>query len=201
MKRLSLAVVLAVLLALCLLATAGPATAGTPKGAPSFTYAGVWDWGDETPTIVYDGVWSPDDPEVGNATILHWRIRPQMVVSSPGKPSEQWWYLYDWNMVLLDKPGPGYPDDPEDLIPGWHYHWGIGIVSSAMPNGAWPFEPPKATWLWTTKFTGVTTPAGVHYITECWTGCNKYKGLRAYCTWTMAEPDFSDAAGKVWILR
>jgi len=32
-----------------------------------------------------------------------------------------------------------------------------------------------------------------HYITETWTGCNKYKGLKALCTWTMRQADFQDA--------
>ena len=194
--------VLVLALLLALLLVAGAASAGSAKGAPSFTWDAVFDWGEETPTVIDWGVTFPDHPDVGNTTILHWRIRPQLIVSFPNKPGvRQWWDLYDWNMVLLDKPGPNYPADPNDVIPGWHYHWGTGIVSSVMPSAVSPYEPPKKSWLWTTKFTGITTPAGVHYITEDWTGCNRYKGLKAYCTWTMAQPDYSDAAGKVWILH
>lgn len=193
-KRLSLLAALALLLALCLLATAGPATAGTPRGAPSFTWYGGLA-GQLDP-----GVYHFDCPAVGNTTFTDWRFYTWTQVSLPGAIEEQSWStLYDWNAVLLDKVNP---DDPESPIPGWHYHWGTGVISTTLdPTSGWPSMPPKKTWLWTAKLTGVTTPAGVHYITECWTGCNKYRGLRAYCTWEMRDPDFQDAAGKVWVLH
>lgn len=185
--------VLVLVLLLVLLATAGSATA---RAAPSFTwYGGLYDQVDL-------GDYRADTPAIGNATHFHWRFYSWMQARLPGDAEEQsYWYLYDWNYVALDKPGPDYPADPESLIPGWHFHWGTGIVSTDLPNYEAPFEPPKATWLWTTKLTGYTTPAGVHYITEYWTGCNKYKGLKALCKWTMRQADFQDATGKVWILR
>ena len=197
MKRLSLAVVLALLLALCLLVAAGPAAAGTPRCAPSFTFYGGLA-GELDPGIPYF-----DTPAVGNLTVLHWRFFSWEQVSFPGAKEEQSWStLYDWSMVLRDKPGPDYPEDPESLIPGWHYHWGTGVVSTTLdPSGDWPSMPPKETWLWTSKLTGVTTPAGVHYITEYWTGCNQYKGLKALVTWTMRDPNFQDVAAKGWILH
>lgn len=196
MTRSSLLAVLALLLVVGLLATAGPAMAGAPKCPPSFTwYGGIAD-------ILDDGRVFPDCPAAGNTTILDWRIYSRMQVCLPNATDEQsWWYLFDWNMVLLDKPGPDYPDDPESLIPGWHYHWGTGVISTDEPNPVSPFEAAKSTWLWKTAFTGITTPAGVHYITESWTGCNKYKGLKAISTWTMAAADYQDAAGKVWIVH
>ncbi len=93
------------------------------------TWAAVFDWGEETPTIVDWGVSFPDHPALGNTTILHWRIRPQLIVSFPNKPGvQQLWDPYDWNMVLLDEPGPKYPEDRNDVIPGWHYHWGTGTL-------------------------------------------------------------------------
>jgi hypothetical protein len=186
MKRLSLAAVLAMLLVLCLLATAGPATAGTPKGAPSFTfYGGIVDELDPGQFTGVEGV--------GTSTHTHWRIWSWMKVAFPGQVDEQSWFPhYDWSIVLMDK---------ADGTEGWHYHWGNGVISTAGPSSASPFWPDKSTWLWTTRFVGVTDPAGIHHITEYWTGCNKYKGLKAYCAWTMGGPPFQDVIGKGWILR
>jgi hypothetical protein len=195
MKRLSLAVVLALLLALCLVATAGPALAGTPKGSPTYTWHGGYAAELDQGTVL------PDCPAVGNTTILHWRTSWWMHACLPWKAEEQSWYvLTDINMFLLDKPGPGYPDDPESLIPGWHFHFGNDIVCSVDPEPYWNEGrlPPKWSWLWTTKLTGFATPAGVHYMTDYYTGWNQFKGRTAYCTWTMGT---GDATGKVWILH
>ena len=186
MARLSVLAILALLLALCLLATAGPATAGTPKGAPSFTwYGGLSDFLD-------NGDWHPDCPAAGNLTVLHWRTSWSIQVRLPRETREQsWWIITDLNMVLLDKP---------DGTPGWHFHSGTSIWCSENPlDYSWPLLPPTSSWLWTSKDTGVTTPAGVHYFIDDLTGWNQYKGLKAYGTWTMADPYFQDAVGKVWI--
>jgi len=186
MKRLRLAAVLAIVLLLCLLATAGPATAGTLKGATSFTFNGGLA-GQLDPGIV------TGTPGVGISTTMHWRIFSWMDVDLPRATEPQrWWYHFDWSMVLMDKP---------DGTEGWHYHWGNGVISTDLPSSAEPYWPPKSTWLWTTKFVGVTDLAGIHHITEYWTGCNKYKGLRAYSTWQMGGEPYQDVTGKVRILR
>ena len=179
--------VLVLALLLALLLAAGPAI-GAPKCASTFTFYGGLA-GEVDPGQYYF-----DTPAVGNLTVLHWRMFSWEQVSLPGAKKEQSWStLYDWSMVLLDQP---------DGTAGWHYHWGTGIVSTTLdPSPFWPSLPPKKTWLWTAKFTGVTTPDGVHYIHEYWKGCNRYKGLTAYCTWTMADPDFQDVVGTVRILR
>ena len=185
--------VLVLVLLLSLLATAGSAPA---RGAPSFTwYGGFYDQVDA-------GDYHADTPAVGNATQLPLAL---LLLDAGAPPAGRGGavVLVPLRLELRGarRAGSDYATDPESVIPGWHYHWGTGIVSTELPNYTPPFAPPKATWLWTTKLAGFTTPAGVHYITETWTGCNKYKGLKALCTWTMRQADFQDATGKVWILR
>jgi len=183
--RLSLVAVLSLLLALCLLAMAGPATAGTPAAPPSFTvhagFGGELDGGQ-----VY-----PDCPKLGNLTIFHWRMwgPAEITWRAPARVQEVY-FLYDWNMVLLDEPNG---------TPGWHYHCGTGIICSVDPSLKWPSLPPKTTWLWTTRFAGTTDPAGWHDITEYWTGCNQRTGQKALYRWRMLEWD--DLNGEGWILN
>ena len=185
--RLSLVVTLALLFAVSVMAAAGPASADTPRGTPSFTWYGGLS------AFLDDGQWYFDRPATGNLTILHWRTSWGIQVSLPGETEERsWWILTDLNMVLLDKP---------DGTPGWHFHRGTSIWCTEDPSEYWPVLPPKSSWLWTSTDTGVTTPAGVHYFTDRLTGHNEYEGLKAYGTWTMADPDFQDATGKVWILK
>ena len=195
MKRLSLLAALALLLALCLLAVAGAATAGTPTGTPSFTvHAGMA--GELDPGTLY-----PDCPELGNSTQFHWRMwGPAKITWRAPARVQRVYVIYDWSVVALDKPGPGYPDDPESLIPGWHYHWGTGIIYAGAkdPSEYWPKLPPKATWLWTTRFAGTTDPDSWHDVFEYWTGCNRLKGQKALYQWRMLE--FNDVNGKGWIL-
>jgi hypothetical protein len=204
MKRKSVAAALLCLALVALMAlAAGTATAGPPRCAPTLTFEGG------LAGELDAGQYYFDTPAPGNLTVLHWRPYTWCVFTSGAASGEQWSYLWDWSMVLLDKPGETYPDDPLDVIPGWHYHWATGVICATDdPWNFWPSYwadsqslPPKALWLWTTKGTGVTTPAGVHYITEYWTGHNEYEGKTAICTWTMADPDFQDARGKVWILK
>jgi hypothetical protein len=179
-------------------------TVTTPHGPAAATSTPSFTWYGGVANILSDGQVFPDCPALGNTTILHWRPLCYAVSRFPGDAQEELYsVLYDWNMVLLDEPGPDYaPGDPTSVIPGWHFHSATGIISTVDPfSEDFPMPPPKSSWLWTTKGTGFTTPAGVHYIIESWTGCNKYKGLKAICTWTMADPDFQDAVGKVWILH
>lgn len=180
-------VVLVLALLLGLLLAAGPASAVTPPESPSFTWYGGMA-GDLDP-----GLTLPDFPAAGNETALNWRIYTWMRVDIPGTPAAQkWWTLYDWNYVAYDEP---------DGTQGIHYHWGTGIVTSKDPGKYWPLLPPQRFWLWTSTFGGITTPEGVHLISENWTGKNAYAGSTAYCTWRMADPSFQDITAQVWILE
>jgi hypothetical protein len=178
--------VLALLLVPCLLATAGAAQAAQPTGPPTLTYHAGFG-GELDPGLNYENV-----PAAGNTTQYDWRLYTWMQVVIGTDPGQQSWFeLYDWNFVMFDQP---------DGTAGWHYHWGTGIVSSVDPSLYWPKLPPRSTWLWTSEFTGATTPAGVHTITEDWTGCNAYKGLKACCIWQMSNPNYLHFNGKVWLL-
>ncbi len=195
------ALVLALLLGLLL--AAGPAAAG-PECVRTLTLEGGLA-GELDP-----GQYCFDTPALGNLTVFHWRMYTWGTATSRRTGDLPWSECYDWDMVLKDKPGPTYPDDPTDVIPGWHYHWFTGVVCATDdPWTFWPSYwetrttklPPKSLWLWKSKGTGVTTPGGVHHITEYWTGCNQYRGKTAVFRWTMADPDFQDARGKIRILK
>ena len=187
MKTASMAAVLALLLALCLMAAPSPAKAAQPPDYPSF----MWYGGMAAQLDL--GIDILDWPMPGDETNLHWRITAWVRAVIPGQPAVQkWWILYDWNGVLYDNPAES----------GIHCHWGTGIVTTKDPGKYWPGLPPQRHWLWTSIFGGVSeNVTGVHLVNENWTGVNENQGLKAYCTWRMADPNYQDMTAKVWILN
>ncbi len=196
--------VLVLVALLGLLLAAGPASAAWPMwGDPPMPFGGqaptVWQSapiGDPFSDPLDLGEYIYDSPHPGELLNLGWTFVGK-VNSATGPWADRIqnvYILFRWNLIY------------REFAQQWGYtantHWGTLIETSVDPNDYWPKLPPKATWLWTGPFQGVTfLPAtlGLHSIQGTMVGCNKNLGLKAYYTWFFIDP--YDSHGQAWVVR
>lgn len=171
-KRLRLLAVLAVLLAVCLLATSGPASAGKgPAAAVCGTFVQVLDEGDVIPlqdgTLHTDG-WVPlgvttrvTGPE--GYRFLGWAVMCLEVVEPPRGNN------YHSGDVVFTK------YDPRPPLPE------VWDVAKTF----WENLPDESTWLWKGTWDGVTLNKHNHIVHLALTGCGDNTGHTASVTWYM----------------
>lgn len=189
-QRLSLLTVLAVLLALCLLATAGPALAGGPVITTHGTFLGMLDEGTIVP--------SPPDEEWGHG----WT--PYMVQLDATGP--EGWRCLGYGVVALDVKMQGVGDDLD--VPVSATHNGPIAFLTVDPSTFWvagtSFEDNLAavdssSLLWVGTWDGYTLNNRNHIVTLTMEGRNANSGWTATvhyrmnlfshinCVWTI-EP-------------
>lgn len=171
MKRLSLVVMPALLLALCLLATAGPALAAEPAATMSGTFVGVLDPGEVT--------------VVNGTTYTEGWVPFGLITQATGPQGQR---FLGWAVMCLNVIEPPT---------GNNYHAGDIVFTTVDPSslpGGWnpalSFEanlPPTSTWLWKGTWDGVTLNKRNHMVHIALEGWNGNAGLTANVTWKMND--------------
>jgi hypothetical protein len=169
MKRLSLLAALALLLALCLLATAAPALAGGAAISLHGTFLDFLDYGVEY----------PDTPQVGDVTTLEWTFYGRWLKATGPEGGR-----------LL-----GYIVQTEDMIvrpSGNNSHVGVIAYTTADPSLTWNADDswqenldalPEGSLLWVGTATGATHADHNHVFVNYLEGRNGNTNLTATVRW------------------